>query len=190
MIALGNDVVDLNEVPRNGERYYQRLIQSAFIPEELDDLPAHLSLQLKCALLWSAKEAAFKSIKKLKLVSDFTPKDIHVRFLRFDLSEAIGRVHAYGTDLHLRVAFNENWVHTLTQLRDDLLEASQVVACDANYLAQFTEVRNAALRDFAMADEVAKSTEGVPILKARGKKLSNELSLSHHGHFAAYAIGL
>ena len=186
MIALGNDVVDLHETPRNGDKYYYRLIQTAFTSDEMDQLPGNFTLKLACAVLWSAKEAAYKSLKKLGLVQDFNPKDIRVHSLGIHPTEIEGVVTYKEISLKLKISYNEDWVHSTTFFAERDRKWA-VVRCDNNYRAQTLAARKAALEHYHLADKIDK-TDGIPVLMADGKRLPNELSLSHHGQFAAFAL--
>ena len=186
MIALGNDVVDLHETPRNGDKYYYRLIQTAFTSDEMDQLPGNFTLKLACAVLWSAKEAAYKSLKKLGILEKFIPKDLHVHSLTFHETEVEGTVSYKELSLKLKISYNDDWVHSTTFMMERENKWA-VVRCDNNYRAQTLAARKAALEHYHLADKIDK-TDGIPVLMADGKRLPNELSLSHHGQFAAFAL--
>lgn len=186
MIALGNDVVDLHETPRNGDVYYYRLIQTAFLSDEMDQLPGNFTLKMACAVLWSAKEAAYKSLKKLGVLEKFIPKGLHVHSLSFHASEIEGTVSYNDLSLKLKVSFNDDWVHSTTFMTERDRKWA-VVRCDKNYRAQGLAARKAALEHYHLADKIDK-TEGIPVLMADRKRLPNELSLSHHGQFAAFVL--
>ena len=188
MIALGNDVVDLTEAPRNGENYYHRLIQVAFSSQEMDQLSSRFSLEIKCAILWSAKEAAYKSLKKCGNTMEFSPKEMSVLVPNQDGLELQGIVQTKEHKFVLSTSISEGWVHSLTYLMSADVPTFQVIACEKDPVSQSRIVREQALHHFKSADAIEKNQQGIPQFFRQGVLVPNELSLSHHHQVAAFAF--
>jgi len=187
MIALGNDVIDLAEKPRNGAKYYRRMQSYAFAQEELAQFQFKRDVPESVAIGWSIKEAAYKSVVKLIGKERIAPRDFFFEIT----SEAPARltcvVHHRDLVLHAETALAGGYVHTVSFLPNAHAFVLGVGISLPDYQSQSINVRTLALQSMTCADAIAKNKEGVPYFERAGERMVNELSLSHHGRWVAFA---
>ncbi|MDH4263224.1 MAG: 4'-phosphopantetheinyl transferase superfamily protein [Spirochaetia bacterium] len=80
VISLGNDIVDLNDPDTVNLLNNKKFLQRVFCESELENL-TQLAIDKQNSYLWklwAAKEAAYKSIKRLRNDIIFSPRRFHV----------------------------------------------------------------------------------------------------------------
>lgn len=185
MIALGNDVVDLNEAPKNGEAYYARLTSYALNHSELKLLRQddHLTLRL----IWAIKEASYKSSNKTGNLRKFNPKDFIVDLIEGSGKHVSGYVTHENSKLNFRGKVADDFIHIVAyrNLQNVIFQEGEIPISGS--LKQSTAVRNliqeAVEGDFC----IQKDVNGIPWMICSDRKRT-EISLSHHGRFGAWAI--
>lgn len=188
---IGNDVVDLRDPEARPEALHPRFDARVFAPEERDALARVAAPARLRWMLWAAKEAAYKVARKLDPQVGFSPRRFVVR-----LEDAQrGIVTHEGARLHLRLDVDAERVHALAS-EGPIPERELVRGClrlGPEGPGASGAVRLAALRALAPllgapADQLAFVREGrVPRLRLRGAPVPVDVSLSHHGRFAAFA---
>ena len=85
MISIGNDIVDLNDFDSDLETYNRRYIQRVLSESEIATFNINLELILEREKikslfwrLWAAKEAAYKSLKRINSEYIFKPSEYTV----------------------------------------------------------------------------------------------------------------
>lgn len=188
MIALGNDVIDLAETPRNGLRYYRRLQSYAFSAQELEQFRLNRNLPEQLAIGWSVKEAAYKSVTKLIGRKQTVPKSFHFEVISETPNFLTSSVRFEDFILQAETSLTDFHVHSLCYLvrpRAGLVVG--IGTTQPDYKNQSSDVRTLALQAMTNADRIRKSVDGVPYFERGGKPLATELSLSHHGRWVAFA---
>lgn len=190
---IGNDVVDLRDPEAQPDAHHPRFDQRVFSRVERQAIarsgaPARLRW-----ILWAAKEAAYKVARKLDPKVIFSPR----RFIVSLDADLQGTVEHDAMQFQVRVEESPECVHALAS-EAPLSEGMRVArvarvaeGVDLGAAARSLAVEDVATLIGASPDDLEVEKEGrIPILLARGERCSADLSLSHHGRFAAFACEL
>lgn len=214
---IGNDVIDLRAAHNRGRADHARLLARVLTANERAQLLADDGGDAGFALLWSAKEAAYKALKKARPTLVFAPGRWQVDCASLRMTDAThhGRVQM-DADTCIAVSWQcrPHWLHcvatfgpTPEQLDSavrTLAESTPQQPFSASELASFSRTESAHVRELArqllaahgihdieivrMGDGAAKQP---PQVFAAGVPLTHiELSLSHDGDYVAAAIAL
>jgi phosphopantetheinyl transferase (holo-ACP synthase) len=187
---IGNDVVDLGHRSTRPGAQHPRFDARVFSERERALIAADETQRVRW-LLWAAKEAAYKAVKKLDRAVVWAPS-------RFEVSLASrerGSVRHAARELALRMEEREDWVHVLAWGGPSAGEARSGVA-EASGADLSAEARAFACRALAAQLGIEPQRLGVakqgrvPVLCADGEPARADLSLSHHGRFVAFACEL
>jgi len=197
---IGNDVVDLGDPEAQPEAIHPRFDERVFAPRESEVLSASGAPHRLRWILWAAKEAAYKVVRKLDAHAVFSPRRFVVeldsrlegrvrhaaregdpqRVLPVHVEEDRLRVHAVAASAPL-------WGRSLRQgvawLPGDLADAR--TAARAVALLRVAECLGAAPESLRIEQEGR-----VPVVWCKGERAPVDLSLSHHGRFVAFALEL
>jgi hypothetical protein len=182
---VGNDVVDLGDPETRPGVRHPRFDARVFAPEELAALGFHPEAERLRWVLWAAKEAAFKVARKQKPATVFAPRRFRVTLVAGNA----GRVSWEGGELWLRVACGPDWVHAVAcSPGSEGIQARQLVVPPAvSPGAAVREHALHALRGLLGAPLAIGKADRIPFLKRGTARLRADLSLSHHGRYAAWA---
>lgn len=197
---LGNDIVDLGHPETRAGSLSPRFDLRVFTPAERElvshqGMPGGVSGRVWRWRLWSAKEAAYKSARKLDPAAVWSPVRFSVRLEaeRVIVDHPTGRVEVSWVEGPV-AAGDPAWVHALCGVGDDSTvvgvgnvdgrresDAVRELACHA--------VSARAKRVGLDATIAAVHTrERIPEMQLAST--IHDLSLSHHGRFAAFACNL
>jgi phosphopantetheinyl transferase (holo-ACP synthase) len=186
---VGNDVIDLRDPETAPGSEHPRFDGRVFAPAERELLGASTDPRRLRWILWAAKEAAYKVARKIDARAVFSPS-------RFLVDRDACEVLWEGTRLRLDVDVDSDRVHAVATAGDSdarLLLRAVGVADDEGPGAA---ARGLALRalapllDLATEDLRIDVEDRIPRLRARGRLLEVDLSLSHHGRFVAFSAML
>jgi phosphopantetheinyl transferase (holo-ACP synthase) len=195
---VGNDVVDLLDPETRPASCHARFDERVFAPGERDALRASAAPGRLRWLLWAAKEAAYKVAKKQDPRTVLSPRAFVVRLT----GDGHGVVEHDGVrSFALRVDPGRAYVHAVATA--GCAPHATLVAAVERLPAGSTVCPGAAARRLALATiaarlgaaadvgELAIVRDGkVPrLVRASGARFG-DLSLSHHGHFVAFACEL
>ena len=213
---IGNDVVDFAASEARAGAAHPRFDARVFVCSEREallrsDAPTRLRW-----ILWAAKEAAFKAVKRADPATVFSPR----RFVVAPLGGAAARVVFADRALDVTLDLRPGYVHAIASLAAlevphapgalhaaiaspsppsvRLVTAVEAITRDGEASPELAgrRVRELAVASVARALDLAASglavvREGrLPSLAYRGRVLDAALSLSHHGRFAAFACSL
>lgn len=195
---VGNDIVDLHhfETPRyQNLRYLDRvtvLAESTTIRGSRDPV-------LALSSVWAAKEAAYKLLCKQGIGSHFIPREFVVKYsAESALLETAGTVTYRSRVIPVLLKHTEQWVHAIATVRSTQLPCWLVENIQGEYsnlLSTAEEsigTRRLAAKLLASigAPQIALAySRRIPYLTfASGKSAYLDISLSHHGRFAAAAV--
>ncbi len=187
MLALGNDIVDLLERPKNGTKYFQRRLKYAANVSELP-LLSNISCELKVrsGLVWAIKESAYKSSNKLGNRQRFNPKLFTISALSIEGKIVAGEVYYKETALIVEGSICPTHLHVWTSLSPSRVKADCTVS-SMDGSAQSFHARQLALDSGGFTGAVViKDVDGIPWIHHPARK-KLELSLSHHGSYVACA---
>jgi phosphopantetheinyl transferase (holo-ACP synthase) len=181
---LGNDVVDLADAAGRHPRFATRV----FTPAERALIDSDSALG---GVLWAAKESAYKAARKADRATVFSPARFVVDLDGAERATVTVGERRFVVDL-VRTA---DYVHAVACAAGDAPTAAcaavgTVPAGTSDGLA----VRRLAVDTLARAlglDGLAIGRDGrIPLLLRHGRPMAADLSLSHHGRFAAFAYVL
>jgi hypothetical protein len=210
--GVGNDVVDLKEPENCGKCGDHRFVARVFTAEERTQIAGAGPSDRLLWSFWAAKEAAYKAVSREDPGVCSIPRRYRVLLDGDPLSAAgldaggsqgclAGRVITPVGEVALRIAVTEDYVHAL--VAESAAGLARVVSrVDQAGAAEpgsdpSTFVRRQLLREMArflecpieeLAIRKEPSGSGAPSAFLRGQPLAAEISLSHDGRFAAFAL--
>jgi phosphopantetheinyl transferase (holo-ACP synthase) len=185
---VGNDVVDLGDPETRAGVRHPRFDARVFAPEELAVLGFHPEPQRLRWVLWAAKEAAFKVARKRAPATVFAPRRFRVTLA----PGGVGRVRWEGGELLLQVACGSDWVHAVASSpgSEGIYARRLVVPPAISPGAAVREHALHALRRLLGAPLAIGKAGRIPFLRRGTQRLRADLSLSHHGRYAAWVCEL
>lgn len=194
--------IDFCELPMHRHvRYLDRVCT----PQEAVAIRCSLDPVRALATIWAAKEAAFKFFSKQLALDHFVP-----RKFGFQLQNPVGnlgtspmeqKVSVYYDGLKAEISLfsTENWVHAVaaSSAVEIQWQVREVDKCllgkrKANNESEAVRYLTRTLLDELGLQDVGLQFEGrIPRLhsKIKNKQFPEFVSLSHHGNYAAVALG-
>ena len=194
---LGNDVVDLGDPGTREGATHPRFDARVLARSEREALAREPAPRRLRWALWAAKEAAYKAAKKRDPRTVFSPRRfvVALRPARDGGLEGAVRHGRLRLAVRVEVGADAAWVHALAG--DPLPEPGALCAGLLELAPDEADagraVRDAARR--ALAPRLGVDPGGlvfvregrVPRLRLHGAPAAVDVSLSHHGRFAAFA---
>jgi len=214
---VGNDLIDLDAAHNRGRSQQPRFLQKIFSVAECAQLADQNAGDFGFALLWSAKEAAYKAAKKAQPHLVFAPRrwSVSIESLLPGLADRHGRVQIdEQTQVAVQWQSAAHWLHCMALLGPPSARIEHAVAAllatpptasfSARERAGFSRPESAAVRSLAKQllqrcgiDEVEilrDSEAGLrlpPRAAVNGVALAGvDLSLSHDGAYVAAVIAI
>jgi hypothetical protein len=189
---LGNDIVDLRDPESSRVACHARFDRRVFCPGEFEAISSGYTDVQRRWILWSAKEAAFKAVRREHPGAVFSPARFVVDLdrslcgsVRYGIHRLPVRIRIDGDCVHAVVSENQNptglfWGArrlTTAELRD----SSQAVR-------RFAIASIAAGLRLAISDLRIEKVRRIPELIVSGERVPLAVSLSHHGSYAGFAF--
>lgn len=214
---IGNDVIDLRAAHNRGRANHARLLARVLTANERAQLLADEGGDAGFALLWSAKEAAYKALKKARPALVFAPGrwQVDCAVLRMTGATCHGRVQMDAdTCIAVNWQYEPHGLHCVATFGPTpepidsavrtLAESTPQRPFSAVEQASFSRPESAHVRELARQLLAARGIHDVEIVRvgdgaakqppqvfAAGIPLNHvELSLSHDGDYVAAAIAL
>lgn len=202
---VGNDVVDLRDPDADSRSYSPRFDERVFAPSESRAIAAAANPEVCRWLTWSAKEAAYKALRKSDPDAVFSARCFEVEISRTDSLHARvsgGDAPAGSADFEVRFFMGESAIHAVA-LQSGWNESSVIhgferfethSASAADPRAPGHAARRLACERVASAlagragDFEVRKEGRVPVLFESGRRVAGNLSLSHHGSWSAFAF--
>jgi phosphopantetheinyl transferase (holo-ACP synthase) len=194
VISAGNDIVALNAI--DIQRTQSPAFYSKFItPTELAlHNPDEITLVNFVWLLWSAKESAYKYLKRINPELIFAPVKIEVLSLDVAISLKNENVHNYrgwilaqDVSLPFLSVTMPECISTVITQGDIKWNFLKIEASD--HESQSQAVRTFLLNDLKMpGTSVEKHPVGYPILIKDGNELDVAVSFAHHDRYVSYSF--
>ncbi|GAA4083634.1 4'-phosphopantetheinyl transferase superfamily protein [Mucilaginibacter panaciglaebae] len=194
MISAGNDIVVLQAV--DAQRTQSPAFYSKFIsPKELALYkPDELSLVNFVWMLWSAKESAYKYLKRNNPELIFAPAKMTVQQLRIFTplktdtnahNQYKGELQTNDIALPFLSVTTDQFIATTIDQGDVRWAVKQIETSD--YESQSKAVRSFLLDDLKMSGvTIEKHPAGYPVLLKDGKDLGIAVSFAHHDRYISY----
>jgi phosphopantetheinyl transferase (holo-ACP synthase) len=190
---VGNDVVDLADPEVSCGPSHPRFDARVFAPVERRLLRASKERNRLRWMLWAAKEAAYKLLKKRDPKLVFSP----ARFVVVLTGSPRAEVVHEGRTLCVSLRSDADALHAVAT--HDAHDAARVVSAvgfapeplDPSRAARSLAVQTLAQRLGVPAAAFRIGRRGrIPTLESEGLETPLDLSLSHHGRFVAFAAVL
>lgn len=213
-MLCGNDIVDLQSSEAAGKGGDRRFVDRILTADEIKLFASFGSSDLLLWLMWAAKEAAYKVASKTQPGLSFIPRHFQVSFpdwstllcQRLPFAGADGLVMTSGGVLRIRAEITPDHIHVVAAASRAIL--NRVVAAKTKPWGEAGEIPQAEESNltsrFALeAVAAVLGTEpseleirrlpmprglGPPVVYHEKKPAAVDLSLSHHGRYAAYAF--
>lgn len=187
---LGNDLVDLGDpeaAPGAQHAGFDRRVFSARERERIAGAPDPMRMRW---LLWAAKEAAYKALKRGQSALVFSPVAFRVHWPGPGYPQADGRVRHGAQVLSCRShAASPAYVHVLCTLPGTRVRAAEeklAAGDDPGWAARRLAAR---LIDAARPARIRIASVGkLPQATCDGAPTGHIISLSHHGAYVAAAV--
>ncbi len=216
-MLVGNDVVDLRDSESQPEALHSRFDARVFTAAEREALGVSAAPYVLRWTLWAAKESAYKIAKKLDptvrflwrefsthpmgegwLVVVHGPHSFDVRVSRTD--EWVHSVATHSSARHCSSTHGSARHGSARQDWAPLRSDGSSVGAGVERLTRSDADPSSAVRKFARAAVGSRvecppsqiwiaAERGIPVAFWRERRLSVDLSLSHHGRFVAWAYG-
>jgi len=212
---VGNDVVDLADVDADASTYSPRFDARVFRDEERGWMAAAPDPESARWMLWAAKEAAYKGMKRERDAAVFSPAAMQVDFESTGSAGPDGRTRLRGTvttfgpaadssappssaaRVCVEVDADAEHVHAAAWREGELAPGFEVAAMPTvegpGAIEASSFVRRRLVRKLAAALGMKSARlavgrrERVPIILIDGRPAPIGFSLSHHGRFVACA---
>jgi phosphopantetheinyl transferase (holo-ACP synthase) len=196
--VVGNDIIDLYHF--ESPRYHSlRYLERVSVPAESNAIRYSRDPVSALSAIWAAKEAAFKLLSKEGFTAHFIPRHFVVTLsTEPPLAETAGTVVHCSRIIFVRMLRTHEWVHAIATARSSHVTSSVVeeIQGEASKVPGPVEESRAARR---LGEKLLASLEEpgmilaysgcIPFLKlANGTPANLDISLSHHGRFAAAVI--
>lgn len=188
---VGNDIVDLGDPEAQPGATHPRFDTRVFTADEqalIATSPARLRARW---LLWAAKESAYKVLRKSDLRTEFVPKRLAVRFVGVDYSAGV--VETDGRGIRFVATEDGDVIHAVAaanaeELRHAMWGVAPIGGADSSVATREFAIRALAPTLDVSVERLAIVTrQRVPQLYLDGLAVPGDLSLSHHGRYAAFA---
>ena len=218
MISAGNDIVCLtatNVTRTKSPEFYAKIISPAekALLNTLDQ--ASLPFDRFVWLLWSVKESAYKYLHRLDPAIVFTPVKFEVQSVAvpsdfscsdsgtdtitglglMDLTLFSGTITYGGITLFFRSMIFTDIIASFVNAEDDFFNLRWGIkrVDESSYKFQSDAVRQFVLEELRTMPglyelTIEKTEDEIPVLWSCGKRLEMPVSLSHHGHWVAFAV--
>ena len=185
---IGNDVVDLRDPETQAGSLHPRFDARVMTASERAWLAGRPTPERDRWMLWAAKEAAYKAMRRMNPTIAFSP----VRFVVAIDEDGVGTVTVDETRLDVAVRVIDDAVHAVASVAGTL-GAAIVAEClrgsgtDPSAAARRLAIDVVAAR--AGRDDVSVAMSG-RLPEMRTGEAAIPLSLAHHGDVVAFAVRL
>ena len=187
---IGNDIIDFEFAKRHSRWKEQRFLDKLFSAEEQGFILSEGKRFENIWRLWSMKESAYKIMSRADGIIRFNPKDFEC-----SITNAIsGIVVSQNRSISTYTEMNSKFVQTTAFFNNNWRsEVFPLQYSDAK--SQHRETYQHVIKAYANlkfqtpdAVKIIKNCLGIPQFYINGILQIDRLSLTHHGHFAAWAI--
>lgn len=187
---IGNDIIDFEFAKRHSRWKEQRFLDKLFSTEEQKFILSDSRRFENIWRLWSMKESAYKIISRTDDLVRYNPKDFEC-----SITNAItGKVIFENTSILTCTEMDLKFLQTIAFLNCSWV--CKVFSIDyPDTQCQHNKTYQIAIKAFAnlknwsyVGIEIRKNRIGVPEFYTNGVLQPEHLTLTHHGHFGAWAI--
>lgn len=188
---IGNDIVDLKQASLESNWKRKRFLNKVFTQKEQDYILNAANSFKMVWQLWSMKESAYKINVQQYQHRFFNPKKIQCTFI----SQEEGIVVIDKTIYYTISEVKNNYIYTAATLnqKPQISHCFKIKTTDYNtqhqtcnrQLKEGVSQKNKINKQFIV---IKKNILGIPKLYVNNDSLSLDCSITHHGHYGAYAL--
>lgn len=195
---IGNDIVDLQYAAQHHNWRRAGYLRKVFTAQERVRIENSTTPDRLVWTLWSAKESAYKLSVQQGAARKYAPKQLVTAYLTTqDDGHAIYSVRYQGGSCYVIVEQDSSYIHSVALPHSSIWENVQIGKVELStddVAGQRSRLRRALYSNYikqtrAIATDyrIRKSPAGIPMLFAGEELVGISVSLSHHGHFGAFA---
>ncbi|NER15619.1 4'-phosphopantetheinyl transferase family protein [Spongiivirga citrea] len=195
---IGNDVVDFQQAQLDGSYNRPRFMDKTFNLHEKEYILANEYPHKMACIYWSVKEAAYKAYVRETRNRFLNPKRIHLQ-LKDGVKEPIDLLVSIDSFSYMvEIEVNECRVVSVAKSMNQFSKKlfSHTIQLPSNQYSIQNVYTKTAVLDFISKHlnkpkhclSIGKNELGIPFLFMDGSKKEHQISLTHHGEYAAYAV--
>lgn len=158
---IGNDVIDLPLTRRESNWKRKGFIQKLFTDKEQSLIADNSDSEIVVWLLWSMKEAAYKTHNRQTKIREYIPQELECSILYKTSTYANGIVRCRNIIYYTKTNLTTEYVHT-------------VAVTSLNDLEDIIQIERRG---------IGKDEHGIPYLLSAQNKHQQAVSISNHGRF-------
>lgn len=194
---IGNDIVDLAQAKQESNWRRAGFLNKVFTAHEQHLIHTANDPDCMVWLLWSMKESAYKLVTRQTGKRVFAPHKIACQ-LTNSYPEAVEGVVWYEGTHYTQSVFTNSYVATTASSNFIYKSKNQVIISFENvtYQTQHTTIQKSIKQQCATrfsapetSVHIYKNESGAPVVRI-DNSFNLPLSISHHGYYGAYVIGL
>ena len=195
---IGHDIIDLNYKDRPSRWKEERYWKKVLVQEELDWVKSQENPFDSFLICWAIKEAAYKLVCKIHPQHRFIPKKFiskHLGYKKYYDSIHFSVFSPLG-ELGARVNSSAQFVQASVipkQSGPNHINAYAFPLEETDYSSQSQQTQKEILAHFRRKTSFGKGNleirkkNSLPALYLAGKEAPIDISISHHGHWGAFA---
>ena len=184
---VGNDIVDLAEARQFCNWQRPRYLSKVFTKKEEDRIQNSVDPEQTVWAIWSAKEAAYKLYIQKHQGRFFNPEAF-----QYSTENSVSKVHYKDFKCFVKTTATSEFILSEARQHNFEMHTDFVRLTSNEAKIQTKETTAALLRTLSKTLNVPhtelniqKSKDGVPLVRFGSESIN--VSLSHHGHFGAFA---
>ena len=189
---IGNDIVDLQCAKNESDWHRAGFLDKVFDENEKNYLRNASDPNTLVWRMWTMKESAYKANVRRSSKRFFNPKRISCTLLDPRTgSVSIGAMkYLTLTETNSKYIYTVALAHSTTEV-----ESSCFSLKEDTYSGQHRETYETLIKKLAIELGLAKNSihikkdrAGIPLVYVKNQLLKRHLTMTHHGHFAAFAL--
>lgn len=195
---IGTDIIDLNYQDHPSRWKEERYWQKVLVEEELAWVKAQEKPFIAFLISWAIKEAAYKLVCNIDHQHRFIPKIFTINYLRGNkyYDSIYFKVNSPYGELFAELKNTATFIQAIAVFKQSDLHQAKTYSfplSETDFRSQSFQTKKIILEHFSKNSsfdnrilEIRKKNS-VPGLYISGKESQIELSISHHGHWGAFA---
>ncbi len=179
---IGNDIVDLRFAREQSNWRRSGWLQKLFSDAEQHQILSSQNPHLQLWTFWSMKEAAYKvHQRRFSLLPKYNPMDFQCAIE--------GEVYVNNYAYKIISEITEQYVYSIARVVSDMQYSSEVCEIGTQVRDQLKEMIVNTLGIKTLIS-FSKDKNGIPVVYLDKKRTNIAISLTHHGRYSAFAVGL
>lgn len=189
---IGIDVIDIVETQKTTNWQRPRFLEKLFTLNEQQLIHDSKNPFIMVWQLWSIKEAAYKLYTQIQSCRFYNPKQFQCEINNVNL-----KVTYKDFKCFVNTRISSQYILSEAHIENREM-ASKCIKLLCNSYADQSQITKEALlisisnrfKVLKSKLKLVKSEFGIPLIYYNSKKLNIGVSISHHGHYGAYALSL